>query len=88
MKRAKKKKPCPCVALEMDENACDGCDKFKGVKKTEKLVRIVFEYKDEWSNGEWRRQECLVRSLQECKKIYGLDKCEHRIIEITEANNG
>jgi len=32
MKRAKKK-PCPCVALEMDENACDGCDKFESENK-------------------------------------------------------
>ena len=36
------------------------------------------------TKGEWRRQECTVRSLEECKRIYGLDKCEHRILEIEE----
>ena len=82
--KSKKKNKCPCLALDMDENACDGCDKFSNERKTPKLKRIVFEYKDAWSNGEWRRQECIVCSLQECKKIYGLDKCEHRIIEIME----
>ena len=50
----------------------------------ETLKRIVFEYKDEWTRGEWRRQQCTVRSLEECKRIYGLDKCEHRILEIEE----
>lgn len=50
----------------------------------EKLKRIVFEFKDEYTKGEWRRQECIVRSLEECKRIYGLDECEHRILEIEE----
>lgn len=45
MKRAKKK-PCPCVALEMDENACDGCDKFESENKLKEcLVRFLKEYK-------------------------------------------
>ena len=25
-----RKRECPCVALEMDGNACDGCGNFKG----------------------------------------------------------
>ena len=48
------------------------------------MKRIVFEYRDEWSHGEWRKQECIVSSVEECKKIYGLDECEHRILEIEE----
>lgn len=48
------------------------------------MRHIVFEYKDEWTHGEWRRQECTVRSLAECIRIYGLDFCEHRIISDEE----
>lgn len=43
------------------------------------MKRIVFEYRDEW-----RKQECIVRSVEECKKIYGLNKYEYRILEIEE----
>lgn len=49
------------------------------------MVKVVFEYKDEYSDGEWRQQECVVRSLQECKEIYGLGiDCEYRIIKVEE----
>lgn len=45
MKRAKKM-PCPCVALEMDENACDGCDKFESENNLKEcLVRFLKECK-------------------------------------------
>ena len=47
MKRAKKKKTCPCVALEMDENACDGCDKFESENKLlDKLKRCLIKIFD------------------------------------------
>lgn len=50
------------------------------------MLHIVFEYKDNYSNGEWREQEYWVKSLQEwqeCKEIYGLGiDCEYRIIKI------
>lgn len=50
-----------------------------------KMLRIVFEYMDAWSYGKWNRQECVVSSLAECKKIYGLGvDCEYRIISIEE----
>lgn len=48
------------------------------------MKRIVFEYRDEESHGEWRKQECIVRSVEECKRIYGLDEREYRILEIEE----
>nr|DAO12401.1 MAG TPA: hypothetical protein [Caudoviricetes sp.] len=50
------------------------------------MKRIVFEYKDKYTHGEWRKQECTVRSLEECKSIYGLDSgdCEYNILEIEE----
>lgn len=49
------------------------------------MVKVKFEYKDEMSKGEWRQQECIVSSVQECKRIYGLGiDCEYRIIEVKE----
>ena len=49
------------------------------------MVEVVFEYRDEMSAWEWRKQKCLVSSVEECKKIYGLGvDCEYRIISVTE----
>lgn len=48
------------------------------------MVYIKFKYRDEWcKDGKFRVQECHVRSLEECYRIYGLDQCEHEIIEVT-----
>lgn len=50
-----------------------------------KLKHIVFEYKDEFcKDGKFHRQECVVRSVEECVKIYGLNECEYRIISVEE----
>ncbi len=35
---------------------------------------ITFIYKDELSRGKWNRQHCVVSSVEECKRIYGLDE--------------
>jgi hypothetical protein len=49
------------------------------------MVKVKFEYRDEMSKGEWNEQECVVSSVQECKKIYGLGiDCEYRIISVEE----
>lgn len=49
------------------------------------MLKIKFEYKDEMSNWEWRKQECIVSSVEECIRIYGLGvDCEYRIISIEE----
>ncbi len=48
------------------------------------MLHIKFRYRDEYSNGNWNEQECIVRSLKECKELYGLDYCEYQIIEIKE----
>lgn len=48
------------------------------------MLHIKFKYRDEYSNGNWNEQECIVRSLKECKELYGLDYCEYQIIEIKE----
>lgn len=49
------------------------------------MVKVKFEYRDEMSKGEWRQQECVASSVQECKRIYGLGiDCEYRIISVEE----
>lgn len=49
------------------------------------MVHIKFEYRDEMSNWEWRSQECTVRSVEECIRIYGLGvDCEYRIVSVEE----
>ena len=48
------------------------------------LLMVTFKYMDEWTNGEWREQSCVVSSVKECKEIYGLDDCEYRIISVEE----
>lgn len=49
------------------------------------MKKIKFEYRDDMSNWEWRQQECIVSSVQECKRIYGLGiDCDYRIISVEE----
>lgn len=47
------------------------------------MLKITFEYADEMSNWKWRKQECVVSSVEECKRIYGLGiDCNYRIVSI------
>lgn len=47
------------------------------------MYNIEFEYCDQYTNGEWRRQRCTVSSIAECIKIYGLGvDCDYRIISV------
>lgn len=49
------------------------------------MLEIVFEYADSMSNWEWRKQSCVVSSVEECKKIYGLGvDCDYRILSVKE----
>ena len=49
------------------------------------MFEIKFEYRDEMSNWEWRKQSCIMSSVDECKKIYGLGiDCDYRIISVKE----
>ena len=51
------------------------------------MLHIVFEYADALSQWKWRRQECVVSSVRECVKLYGLGvDCEYRIISIEEVS--
>lgn len=47
------------------------------------MLHIKFEYADAMSGWKWRKQECVVSSVAECKRIYGLGiDCEYRIVSI------
>lgn len=49
------------------------------------MLRIKFKYADAMSNWQWREQQCVVSSVAECKRIYGLGiDCEYEIISIEE----
>ena len=51
------------------------------------MKRITFKYRDSWSHGEWREQTCIVSSVEECKRIYGLGSdpdCDYEIISVEE----
>lgn len=52
------------------------------------MVHIRFKYRDSWCrDGKFREQECVMRSVEECKKFYGLNECEHEILEVTEVKD-
>ena len=49
------------------------------------MLHIKFRYRDQYSNWEWREQECYVSSVAECIKIYGLGyDCDYEIISVEE----
>lgn len=51
------------------------------------MYNIKFEYRDKYSKGEWREQQCTVSSVEECKRIYGLGvDCDYIILSVKKAN--
>lgn len=49
------------------------------------MFKIKFRYADALSNWQWREQCCIVSSVEECKKIYGLGiDCEYEILSVEE----
>lgn len=54
------------------------------------MKEIVFRFKDVASHGKWRTQRCTVKSIEECKRIYGLDIdptiYEYEIIKVEDIN--
>ena len=54
--------------------------------RTTQMLSITFKYADAMSNLEWRTQSCTVSSIEECKRIYGLDNgdVEYEILEVKE----
>ena len=52
------------------------------------MVKVVFEYMDRYTNGEWRKQRCIVESVEKCIEIYGLGiDCDYRIISVEEVQS-
>ena len=51
------------------------------------MLRITFEYRDQYTNGGWSKQSCTMPSIAECIKFYGLGvDCEYRILDVQEVN--
>lgn len=49
------------------------------------MLKIKFEYMDAYTNGRWVQQECIMSSVSECKRIYGLGvDCDYHILEVKE----
>lgn len=49
------------------------------------MLKITFKYADAMSNWKWRTQKCVVSSVAECIKIYGLGiDCDYEILSIEE----
>ena len=49
------------------------------------MQKITFKYADALSNWQWRTQSCVVTSVAECIKIYGLGiDCEYEILSVED----
>jgi len=51
------------------------------------MVKVEFEYRDAYCrDGKFHKQECIVSSVEECIKIYGLDQpdVEYHILKVSE----
>ena len=51
------------------------------------MKSITFKYRDELSHGKWNEQSCIVSSVEECKRIYGLGTdpdCEYEILKVED----
>ena len=52
------------------------------------MYEIKFEYRDRYTNGGWSSQSCVVSSVDECKRIYGLGiDCDYRILSVEEVSS-
>jgi hypothetical protein len=51
------------------------------------MVKITFKYKDAYSHGKWNTQTCVVGSVSECIRIYGLGvDCDYKILSVEHLN--
>lgn len=49
------------------------------------MLHIKFKYADAMSHWQWREQQCIVSSVEECMRIYGLGiDCEYEIVSVEE----
>ena len=58
------------------------------IKEVVDTLKIKFKYRDSLSNWEWREQSCIMNSVEECKKTYGLGvDCDYEITSVEQYNN-
>ena len=51
------------------------------------MLKITFKYRDQYSNGNWNEQTCIMSSVAECIEVYGLGvDCEYEIVSVEELN--
>lgn len=51
------------------------------------MLKITFRYADSFSNWKWRTQTCIMSSVEECKRVYGLGMdCDYEIIKVEEVS--
>lgn len=51
------------------------------------MLEITFKYRDSMSNWQWRNQSCMVSSVDECKRIYGLGiDCDYEILSVKKVD--
>ena len=49
------------------------------------MKKITFRYADAMSNWQWRTQHCIMESVAECIKMYGLGiDCDYEIVSVEE----
>ena len=49
------------------------------------MLKIEFEYADAMSNWQWRKQSCIMSSVNECIKFYGLGvDCDYHILSVED----
>ena len=49
------------------------------------MKKITFRYADAMSNWQWRTKQCVVESVEECIKIYGLGiDCDYKILSVED----
>jgi hypothetical protein len=51
------------------------------------MYKIVFRYCDAYSNWQWRTQTCVMSSVDECIRVYGLGvDCDYEIISVEKVS--
>lgn len=49
------------------------------------MVKVEFEFRDEYSNGRWIKNKGIYEDLRQCYELNGLGvDCEYKIISIEE----
>ena len=49
------------------------------------MLKITFRYADAMSGWNWRTQTCIMSSVAECIRFYGLGvDCEYEIVSVEE----